>query len=215
MPYPAGTLRFVMKGLIAGVQDWSIGVCATTGPSVAYGYDVLQTFLEANKSAFVAAHNYLAPIRGQFVTFTTLRLEQYTGGDTAFTINEVQPTGQVQGSNQMNHPAYAALCVGLMTNRPGGSYRGRVYIPAPGVGMETTTGTVSASNQTTARTAIATLLSAINDMTISTNPLTAVVASRTTGLSTPILSVRSDQVLDVQRRRQNDFSRNYTTTNVT
>lgn len=215
MPYPAGTLRFIMKGLLFNTQDWSIGIAARTTEGVVYSYDVLQAFIQANSSIFVTAYNSLATVRSNQCTFSTLRLEQYTGGNEAATINEYGVTGQTIGTTAPVHPAYASLCIGTLTGRPGGSYRGRIYIPALGAGVSPTTGFIGAPDQTTARTAMATLISAINDLTLSGDPITAVVASRTTVSSAPITQVRSDQVLDVQRRRNNDFARSYVTSPIT
>lgn len=110
-------------------------------------------------------------------------------------------------------PPEVSVCVSLRTDRAGASYRGRVYLPAPIVGNNTSTGRLDTTAQTTLTTQIANAFIAMNaDVTYTSAQV--VVRSRLHQTSREVQSIDIGDVFDAQRRRRNSLVESRTSATV-
>lgn len=212
VPYATETIRLIVKGTILNTQDWSCGFAFSRDNALNnMTYEELTAWLEDVKTDVGTWFTAIASVRSQRVSFTDLRAEYYTGGERAALIAQTAAPSTTAGTTAAVQSARGALVVSLLTNKPGRSYRGRVYVPALGVGLVELTGRVGAASQTTLLNATKTMLNAIAAKQAGGFPVRPIVASKTTASKTTVASLRCDDLLDTQRRRENDFQPSYTT----
>lgn len=214
MAYKTGIVKLITQGTIASTQDFSFGLCFDTGGLGAPSFSDLQTWLSAVGPATTAFATAINGMSSTAVTYSTLRAEYYAGGNTASLIANFGLGGPVTGVNAPTNSSRAALVASLITNRPGRSYRGRIYVPCLVPSLTAST-RVPNTTQNGLRNALRTYCKAVEatPLTTSTGPQNPalVVASKLLGSAQPVTGIRTDDLLDTQRRRENDFQPVYTT----
>lgn len=212
MAYANGAVKVVITGALVGVQSWSTGIefqMASFGGALPHAE--LQTWLEnsvtpAVETWFTAIQN----LRSNQCTWTSTRASVYT--PTGIAQAAEAPAGaNTQGSIGILAGPRAALVVSKITGVPQRHARGRMYIPGLSASLVATTGRVVASQITTTLNATKALYNAIAATTLQEQALTPVVLSPTTGLATPMTSLRIDDLLDTQMRREDKFQPVYQT----
>ena len=117
------------------------------------------------------------------------------------------------GTSTNNHPAQCAMVATLISSiipRGRGS-KGRIYVPHPSVAISNSGG--KNGMQTAMAAAVATLLTSLN--AVSGLGIASVMSNIGTGLTSPIGSVRCDNIPDVQRRRARQLVGDRATSTVT
>lgn len=118
------------------------------------------------------------------------------------------------GSASPASPFQVAAVASLLTGRPGRSYRGRMYWPALGFTLSTTTAKLSTTDQQELANNVADLLTKTGAAAGVDFAMVPVVASQVKGVTTPISTVRVGSVLDTQRRRRNSEVEAYLTADI-
>lgn len=215
MAYKTGIIKLITQGVIAGTQDFSFGLCFDTGGLGAPSFTGFQTWLTGLGTAAQAFATSINGMSSTAVTYSSLRAEYYAGGTTASLIATYALASPVTGVNAPTNSSRAALVASLITDRPGRSYRGRIYVPCLVPSLSATT-RVPSGTQNGLRTALKTYAKAVESNPLPTssgpqNPV-LVVASKLLGSAQAVTAIRTDDLLDTQRRRENDFAPAYTST---
>jgi hypothetical protein len=120
-------------------------------------------------------------------------------------------TMQVQGgSSAVYHPPQVSLAVSLNTERRGASGKGRFFLPAPAMVVDSTTGLVAAADAQGVATAVKTLLDGLNNTPgIDASTDDRVIVASNKGFSSRVTSVRVGRALDTIRSRRTSLSESY------
>lgn len=215
MAYAPGTLRYQVQGTIGGIQDFSYGLSFQTTLPGSPSYANLVTWLGQVQIPYATYAGAIAVMSSTAVSYLTHRVEYYDGGQRAALVANGALGAAVVGTGSPTNSSRAALVASLITDRPGRSFMGRVYVPCLNPAIQATT-RVDASRGALLRTSLRAFILAIEALPLPTSlgsvAIDAVVASRTLGSSQSITALRTDDLLDTQRRRENDFTPNYSST---
>lgn len=133
------------------------------------------------------------------------------GSDQIITVGEAgSPT--VAGSGNATKTFQTSMCFSLRTPLAGGRFRGRLYLPALGANISTTTLRVPSANQTQALENMITWLQQIEDAirtALSEADMYLAVYSRANGEATVVSRIEVGDVLDTQRRRRDKATETY------
>jgi hypothetical protein len=202
----ANTLKIVLRGTQAGDQTWSTAFWATVasgsaitgtniGPlAVAIEAGPLNTF-----ATFCKNH-----IWSSITTYEGATVYYYPDGSIHAEYVGIADATSIAGSETPYQPALLSMVQSLRTPLSGRSYRGRMYVPASGVGVNSTAQWPDDIIGDMA-TATAAMLSTFNTADYSAHGLAgqgACIASFTTGGVVPITTVEVDSKPDTQHRRQ-------------
>lgn len=204
MPIPAGVCRIVLYGTFGTGDIWETGFWmddtgvtdSATATALALTIGGTLNSADASGAMRVTAANLL----DDFSVWIGVRVYVYvTPGPKSTAIGEyVLPTPRV-GGKVISKPNQVALCMTLRTALAGRRHRGRMYLPATGVDIDTQDGQVSQANLNTVLTSWVTAFSDIND----SDAGRIVVVSTQGSAATPVSSLTIDSKLDIQRRRAN------------
>jgi hypothetical protein len=146
-------------------------------------------------------------------TFDSVLVRFYDGA--TLSVDGTASATPVPGTGSGAHPGYVALVVTLLTAFPGRSHRGRIYLPATAVAINSATSQLStAATQDTLAADVATHLasSAHTPSWASGVLFTPVVLSKTLGSTADIVSLRIDSLPDTQHGRTRKLSAVHTAT---
>lgn len=114
------------------------------------------------------------------------------------------------------YPAQVSLTASLMTDAERGwASKGRIYLPAPKVAINTSTGVLEVADCLGIANRVAALINTLNDWSgwdvISelASVRVCVVSGLGAGTIRPVTGVRVGRVLDTQRRRRSELDENY------
>lgn len=196
MPIPDGVTKLTFSGTAAsGVEKWACSLYFTgfTKPPADGSLDPAGLDSSTQWSSFVTA---LRAIITADTSLTSYDVYYYEGGEaTAHAQAIVSHPGTATG---VVHPLQTAAVMTLRSANATRSGRGRIYLPANGVGMASDH-TMSTVTINAAVDALATYLSAVQ----LTGGVLPVVVSQTRSQTFPIISVDADYIADTQRRRRN------------
>ncbi len=161
MTYPAPFLRLVASGRLFGVEDWSVGLSLipnfTSGPDAPP--EVPQRIVDASQAFWTS--NVFAST----ATLTTLKLNligpdgRYVGSDTVSHEYAVQ----LQGGGANILPPQIALVASLRSGaRRGLAHAGRIFLPAPSVGISQSAGTTTDADARRVQAGVQTWLNEVN-----------------------------------------------------
>jgi hypothetical protein len=213
VPFKPHTAKVVLGGHINTVQTWSTGFWLTFSgfAGAAPSADKVAGDLEGNTDVNTmvdALWSSLSSFIARTCTFDSVRYTCY-GEDTS-TPSESLRSAATPGAGGSNNglPPECATVASLHTSRPGGSYRGRMYLPLTGlaIGLD---GFMQETNAQTTANAVAALFNSLNGHTFEGAPggaggygVNVVVFSPKLGTTQPVTSVSVDTKVDVQRRRE-------------
>lgn len=208
-------IRVIWKGTLPGGETWSvsaafvpIGVVVAPQP---------QTLMNQAATAIANAGipTGLRAVMSQAAIFTSVRLEQRTSSGTLLAIGDGARATPQSGTTTANKPFQVSLVVSLRTMVPGRRGRGRMYWPALGVGMSSTSLRLLQADVDSALAATKTLLTD-TQTTLQTVfgdiPHRLAVHSKAGLLENEVNALEMGDVLDVQRRRRDKAIENRTTT---
>jgi hypothetical protein len=209
-----GVIKVVINGRIGSGQTWSTGCFfsnagnpagATKAQLEGMGSDVNDAVAAFGNSHFKSLYNANTEMIGWTM---------YSYGATS--VKSVAENGYVFGSaiggtGTAALPNLVAMVQSLRSDSSGRSYRGRMYLPCNGVGLQED-GHFTSSDCDAMATATATYLEAVASA-ISGNPgggdSTPCVASFTKSFCTNITSVVVDDIPDTQHRREDKLGSAY------
>lgn len=195
-------VRAVIRGTIASVQTWSTHIDFTQIGTGAVSQSALDTWLASFKTAVntwwgaagsMAANNDNTLVANQLVGY------YYLTALSAPSLTSLQ-TLSLAGTSvaSVNNDYRTAMCVSLLTNVPGRTNRGRIYLPVNRIALSSSHRFTSAQGSQMA-TAVANLIDAGNLIALGSNAVGAGPYNSTH----PYQTVRVDDLPDTQRRRTN------------
>lgn len=203
--------RCRILGLAYGGSTWSIGINVAqvdgTDPFANGTLDVqgaLESWADTVKGlngGSIFPQTFLQLLgHGQITGVRCSRIGT-DGKETAVALVELG--APVNGSNLTPMPGSVALCVSLLSGRPGASYRGRLYLPAFSAGLGAN-GRLTNPVPNDVATEAAAFIKSVSDglplgVGSTLNNAPAVVSSK--GHTIRVASVRVGNRLDSQRRR--------------
>lgn len=211
MALPTSDIMRVQVGGAIPSDTWSIGFwfeftgLATT-PTPAQMNSAANGFLSGFNTLFWNVATNPWKLKASTATnLSTSKAYLYRSG--ALVASGAASMAAVAGTGGSPMPNYVARCVTLLTNQPGRSRRGRVYLPANGDTVTAATGlntTISAQ-----LTNLASLFSTSSGAQSTgyffggSEVASFVVVSATHGYTTHITSLRADNKPDTQHGREN------------
>ena len=208
MAYSGDVVKYVIGGACAS-DTWSTGVwqdlaglTGTPTPSQmnAAAASRLSGF---NSLVWGLVTQGLKAVNASGITLATCKSYLYRNGVlTAQGAASITPSA---GSATPGSPFYTALCVSTLTNTPGRSGRGRMYLPITAYGISPTTGqyTNSAAGLITSMASWLTGFGPDDNLFPGDPASHAVVLSQLKGQVHPITSIRADSLPDTQHGRIN------------
>lgn len=212
MVAPYNTIR--INGLLPGGEVWSIN--PKFGISGGGAVDDYQILLGWASSVAGLNSGNIFPTSWRTALSTAGRIAsiraEYYGADgrLAVAAEYILPTS-VAGTGTPNKSFSDAICVSLLSGRPGRSYRGRLYIPGLAVGLDTTALRITPTVTLALATEGAAFLDAIADAVGAGQVVRPIIVSQTLGVNTQVSAVRVGDVLDTQRRRRDSLQEAYNT----
>jgi hypothetical protein len=138
-----------------------------------------------------------------FNKVTAYELDSLTGPAVAVAEESISLAGT---STSDALPPQCAVCVTLLTGRPGRSYRGRQYLGGFAVGAVDGNGVIETETIVAVRDFYAAWMGAVNDIG---NFRKCVVLSPTLGIGSTITSVSVGNIWDTQRSRRDGVAETY------
>jgi hypothetical protein len=208
-------VRLSITGTLPGGEVWSvnpafIGNFETTPPTHAQ----LQTWATAAASYFygIDVNDVLMKLLSSAGTIGTIRASYYGADGRLADYAEASEPTETPGVGSLVQSPTAALCISLYTEIPGRQYRGRIYWPALGANLDSTTGRVDTPTVLAAATDGASMLAAMEAACPAGWDAVLAVYSGTRGAGTAVASIRVGNVLDSQRGRKDALVEAYSST---
>lgn len=207
MPYN----RVIWRGTLPGGEVWSTGCSfmSNFGDLVEDAADLNAWALAIRQiggtSVFPAAILSLLSAAGHV---TSIRTEYLANDGSLLQAGEYTFSGE-DGTGSATKAFQTSVVASLRTATPGRRTRGRMYFPALGAAIDTSTGRLSSPTTGAVAAAVVELLQDVADEATSVNPSAAVVPtvwSRENESGSVITSVEVGDVLDTQRRRRDKLA---------
>lgn len=192
MGIPSGVVKYVLSGNLPGGEVFQTAWWEKWDGSQVIN-DSLATTIAAS-GPFTTLTGVLKTGINTSSNYTALDIYLYTGSQAA--TSHGHAGFLVTGTGTTPHPNQISLVVTLRTATPGRSGRGRMYLPANGIGMTTTNGQMNSSTVDSIVDALGVWFGVRNSIV----PSVAVVSQTSTAYHL-VTSVDADYVGDVQRRR--------------
>lgn len=202
MPIPAGTCKVILYGTFGTGDIWETGFSMIdTGVTSASLASALANIIAGTLGASDASGAMtitLAHIMDDFSKWLGVRVYAYVNGGTKadFIGEYVLPAARV-GGKVVSKPNQCALVLTLRSDLAGRSHRGRMYLPATGLDIDTQDGQVSQADLNTVLSGWVTGFSDINDSDTGEIVITSVVLDA----NTPVSSLTLDSKVDIRRSR--------------
>lgn len=130
---------------------------------------------------------------------------KYANDDT---VEYEYPGTAPTGPSLPNFPPQVSLAVSLRTDAARGrAHAGRFYLPSPSIGLQSSTGTISAASQATVSNATKALLESCNAALVGWR--VGVVSKIGSGTERPVTKIAVGAALDTIRSRRTDIPESY------
>lgn len=208
----ANVIRVSIIGAMPNGEVWSVNPVWQIG-GVSTAEDVSAAGAQAMADAVVALTLgvQLRQTWAPSTTWTGARVEARRWDGTLAVQAEAVKATPVLGQGTVFHPFQTSVVTSLRTGLPGGSGRGRLYWPATGMNLISTTLRANATTLGLHLADVKTFLTSITGALNATLTNDAVLSvwSRTNAATTPVSSIQEGDVLDVQRRRRDALIEGY------
>lgn len=206
----ADLIRVSIQGRLPNGEEWSVNpIFAVEPPGVAIDYT------EANDIA-TAVNAVTVPtvLRGVMsnpgTTVSGVRVEARTLAGALESVAEQARAVPITGSGAASHPYQTSIVCSLRTATAGARGRGRLYWPATGANLDSSTLRLSAIATSDLATAFQTYLSGIEAAVQATIAMSRLVVwSRASSTLRDVDRLMVGDVLDVQRRRRDALTESY------
>lgn len=207
----AEVLRVSIKGNMPSGEEWSVNPVYAIGGDFGVPVSPTQANTIAVACAAVSVPSGLLKLMSVGTSVSGIRVEARTLAGVLETQAEaVKGTAQI-GTGTAPHPYQTSAVISLRTPLAGASGRGRLYWPATGMSIDTTTLRMGSSDHLAIPAAAVTYLSAIQaaiDVTL--DGISLVVWSRKGAGSTQnVNSIQAGNIFDTQRRRRDQLIETY------
>lgn len=194
-------IRVSLKGSLPGGEKWSINPCFHYIAELDVNYSQVLAIATAINNVTIPTG--VRALWSTSTLYTGCQVEARSSAGVLEALADVPRSSTVAGSGGGALPFQSSAVVSLRTNRPGGSGRGRLYLPATGVTLGSSTLRIDPTVLGTALSGMKTWLSGIEaavETTLTDAPLS--VWSRTTMGTYSVTKILMGDVADVQRRRR-------------
>lgn len=196
MAIPTNAIKIVLSGALPYGEQWSSSFwVAGTHPLDVTELTNVLTDINTQFNVGGGVYAKLALYNPNTVTLPFLRGYQYQGGSAAAVTAQLA-SSFTPGSATLTLPNQCAMVLTELTNRPGRSYRGRMYLPILS-GSAVASGKWGPTVCDAVAGAFATAFGAFNNIG---DGKVSVMSSRTSAI-TQVSSLYVDDVIDTQRRR--------------
>lgn len=208
-------IRVNLRGTLPGGEAWSVNPAFNETTDVTT-WDQQAAQNAANAIAALEIPGPLNALRSTSAAGATVRVERRSDSGAILGAAEAGWTIVGSSSSAGVHPPQTAVVLSLRSTVPGSSGRGRLYWPAIGATLSSTTLRLSTPATSAVATATATYLDKISSAlkaNLAAPPslidYDLCVVSPTTGTKTRIVLIQVGDVLDVQRRRRDRLVESY------
>lgn len=205
----ADLMKVSIKGQMPGGEVWSVNPVFSLPIGTSINYDELLPI--ATAIAALTVPTGLRAIWSPQTYITGVRLELRTLADDLEVNAEAAVPSPAFGSGSSRLVYQSSVCVSLATGTPGGRGRGRIYWPATGAGVDTTTlrldSTLRAGVLAGTKSYFEAITGAIDGLIAGGTAL--MVFSRTAPDLYPVNRLRVGDVIDTQRRRRDALAETY------
>lgn len=206
--------KVIVQGSFAGGEEvWSFGIAYMGSTGAPTGLVTAQDDL----------NGWAADIRANIDTDLTLLRNcltqnggvggvttQFYGDANTLVRQSVVAGGYTAGLGTSYGPLQNAIVVSLQTGIPGASYRGRIYWPAPGAGIDASFRLDTPTDPADIASQMADWLNAVTGYALDNNgDVIPGVFSKVKNQVTPVTSIRVGNVCDTQRRRRDSLLETY------
>jgi len=201
---------FKVSILGSGVNGevWSVNPVYSLSTEPDLTFDQLNTIATAINALTIPSN--LKAAMPPAMAVTGVRVEQRTGAGVLQGQLEQNRGAPVPGTGTSFHPIQTAVVTSLITAHAGASGRGRLYWPAVGLAIDSTTLRFTSGIVSSVLTDMETYLSAIETAVQTTaGPTELCVWSRKTQGCFGVVRLRIGNVPDVQRRRRDALVETY------
>lgn len=204
----ADVIRVSLKGGLPGGEKWSVNPCFHVISAAEITYSQLLAMGTAINAITIPTG--VRALWNSNTNYNGVQLEARSSTGVLEALADVPMVGYVPGNGSGTLPFQAAAVVSLRTNRPGGSGRGRLYLPATGVALDSSTLRIPVATRDAGIAGAKTWLSGIQAAMEAVVPnLPLVVWSRTTLGKFGVTKLLMGDVPDVQRRRRDSLAEAY------
>lgn len=198
-------LRVQLRGTLPDGESWSVGVSvfSTALPSTPLSQLDMNTCAAAIGELVLT--NALRSLMSTACVWTGVRIEQRTDSGALQTVGEAAKTTPVSGSGNASKPFQTSLVISLRTAVPGRSGRGRIYWPALGASISSTSLRLTGPTPADILDGFNSLFNGIQSaVDVMLGSGTAQIAVRSERLKTEnrVNALEVGDILDVQRRRR-------------
>ena len=206
MPYADQHLLFTASGLTASGETWSCGL--RTRGFLTSGLPAKAEQVAERWATLITTPGALFGVGTTITNVTARRVN--TAGVTVEQA-EASPNAATSGSGGPVLPPQCSVVVTLLTDRPGRTGKGRIFLPALG-SAASTIGRIGVTQRTSILNGVAALITGINsDLAGGATGDTARIAVQSQAglVASDVVAVRVGDVFDTQRRRRADLVENY------
>lgn len=208
----AEVMRVSYVGAMPSGEEWSINPVWSIGGDFGVPVTQIQAQTIATAIAAIAVPTGLLAFMSSSTTVTGCRVEARSLAGVLEAQAEGVKGTPTPGQGANAHPFQTSSVISLRTAHPGPSGRGRLYWPATGVAMTTSSLRIDAATVTSGLSAAKTLLSGITTAINATlTGVSLAVWSRKIPDLFPVTQLQLGNVADTQRRRRDALIESYST----
>lgn len=210
-------VRCSILGTTVGGEVWSVN--PTFDPTGEFPGGVNQAALDAAATAImnIAIPTDLKTLLSTALSQIGCRLEvRDDATDNLLALSESTYPDNQPGTGTPKMGAQSSIVVSVLTNTPGGRGRGRIYWPAVGATINSSL-RLSAPTTTNVVTGMVTYMQAIESALATAFPtigFNLAVRSKASKATPHAVRLRVGNVIDSQRRRQDQFVESFSTANI-
>lgn len=208
----ANVIRVSLVGAAPSGETWSVNpVWQIGGVSTAEDITSEECLAMATAVGGVALPTAVASAMSTGWNLQTTRVEARRWDGTLAAQAEANRSASSAGTGTTAHPFQTSMVVSLRTAGVGPSARGRLFWPATGILINTSSNRVAVSTVDAFRDSFKTYLTSLGaalDVTLTNSPVLS-VWSRLHASTLPVNALQIGDVLDVQRRRRDALVETY------
>lgn len=201
-------IRLSIYGTINTTQSWSINISTQPTAATVTNSDLASWLTAIDSAVQTTWWGAVKALNAGQSNLLGIRASYYAAGSTTAAAAADHPFASlIAGTGPALMPTQSACVVSLLTNQSGRHYKGRLYVPVTGVTM-TGTFKLSNGNVDTVNTFTAGLMTTLNATAVAGAANQVIVAG---AVSSPaaVLSCRTDNEVDIQRRRADKILASY------
>lgn len=202
----AQVMRVSILGSMPSGEEWSVNPVYGIGGDFGTTVSAAQCNTIATAIAAITVPTGVSSAYGGAVAVTGCRVEARSLTGELESQGEAYKAVPTFGAGSAPHPFQAAIVSSLRTAHAGASGRGRLYWPALGMTLGTSTARPTTATVTSFLSGVKTYLSGIEGaIEVTLTGVTLVVWSRKLPDIFPVTAIQVGDVLDVQRRRRDSL----------